>query len=203
MALHAFDNRLALDKESYNTDILESDFERSFILNSVPAWVKHILLPQRSLVSITHNQTKHHSQRVDFACEFPYSEEDAAKGVVFEIDGDAYHSESTNVVKDAERVRDLEKCGWHCARVTESGEIDFSALDSNPYCANVAKAYDRGLDTEWIKHLQLVLSPIGVSRIQKTIVEALLADKLDITKEKLRVLVLERDVPCDRAACIR
>lgn len=196
LALHAFDNRLALDKESYNTDILESDFERSFILNSVPAWVKHILLPQRSLVSITHNQTKHHSQRVDFACEFPYSEKDAAKGVVFEIDGDAYHSESTNVVKDAERVRDLEKCGWHCARVTESGEIDFSALDSNPYCANVAKAYDRGLDAEWIKHLQLVLSPIGVSRIQKTIVEALLADKLDITKEKLRVLVLERDVPC-------
>ena len=42
----------------------------------------------------------------------------------------------------------------------------------------------------------MTLSPIGIARIQKVLVEALLIGKLDIQSPKWNILVLERDVPC-------
>ena len=44
--------------------------------------------------------------------------------------------------------------------------------------------------------LQHILTPIAVARIQKTILEALMTDKLDIMQKKWKVLVEENDVPC-------
>lgn len=43
---------------------------------------------------------------------------------------------------------------------------------------------------------QLVLSPIAIARIQKTILEAIMTEQLDIEKDSWRVLVEEKDVPC-------
>lgn len=197
LALHALDNKAVFDEESYNTSLLESDFERAFILNSVPAFIQHLLLPQRNLVSITHNQKKHHSQRVDFACEFPYSDKDEVKGIVFEIDGDAFHSSDTARNKDVIRDTDLRNVGWSPMRVSDLQGSAFSSIHNlSTYLGNVHKAYTRSYDKNWIKHLQFALSPIGVSRIQKTIIEALLAQKLDIKKDELRILAIEKDVPC-------
>lgn len=45
-------------------------------------------------------------------------------------------------------------------------------------------------------NLQLKHSPIAIARLQKTIVEAILTDKLDIEQNKWNVLVKENDVPC-------
>jgi ATP-dependent DNA helicase RecQ len=44
--------------------------------------------------------------------------------------------------------------------------------------------------------LQLTQSPIEIARLQKTIIEAILTDKLDIQKNTWNVLVKENDVPC-------
>ena len=67
LALHAIDGRLRLDEKSYGSSILESDFEKEFILGVAPVELRQILMPQRSLLSIT-GMRAHHSQRVDFAC---------------------------------------------------------------------------------------------------------------------------------------
>ena len=44
--------------------------------------------------------------------------------------------------------------------------------------------------------LQLILTPIAIARIQKTILEALMTDKLDFNQESWKILVEEKDVPC-------
>ena len=45
-------------------------------------------------------------------------------------------------------------------------------------------------------NLQLTQTPIAIARLQKTIIEAILTDKLDIQKSQWNVLVKENDVPC-------
>lgn len=45
-------------------------------------------------------------------------------------------------------------------------------------------------------NLQLTYSPISIARLQKTIIEALLVEKLDVNKKEWNVLVKENDVPC-------
>jgi hypothetical protein len=68
LALYAIDGRLTLDENTYYSSVLESDFEKDFILRKAPAELRQVFMPQRSLMSITGQRT-HHSQRVDFACE--------------------------------------------------------------------------------------------------------------------------------------
>jgi len=45
-------------------------------------------------------------------------------------------------------------------------------------------------------NLQLTQSPIAIARLQKTIIEAILTEKLDIQQNQWNVLVKENDVPC-------
>lgn len=45
-------------------------------------------------------------------------------------------------------------------------------------------------------NLQLTQSPIAIARLQKTIIEAILTEKLDIHSSQWNVLVKENDVPC-------
>lgn len=45
-------------------------------------------------------------------------------------------------------------------------------------------------------NLQLTQSPIAIARLQKTIIEAILTEKLDIQMTEWNVLVKENDVPC-------
>ncbi len=47
-----------------------------------------------------------------------------------------------------------------------------------------------------LDNLQLIHSPIAIARLQKTIIEALLTEKLEINKAEWNVLVKENDVPC-------
>ncbi len=193
LALHAIDNRFKLSRKSYNKKILDSNLETYFICDVVPDLFKQILCPQRSLISIT-NQKEHQSQRLDFACQYPYGE--GSKGIVFELDGNKYHT-SLNKPDDEYRVNILKRNSWDCIRINESdiNSIDFSNLN-NEYIANLREAYKKSFNAEWKKHLQLALSPICIARVQKTIIEALLIGKLNIENSKWDILVQERDVPC-------
>ena len=82
---------------------------------------------------------------------------------------------------------------------TELSNNDFNALNSE-YVRFLKQAYNRPFDDDWKKALQLTLSPIGVARIQKTILEALMTNKLSIDDREWNVLVKECDVPCSALA---
>jgi superfamily II DNA helicase RecQ len=46
------------------------------------------------------------------------------------------------------------------------------------------------------EEIQHLFTPIGVARIQKTVLEALMTNKIDLNQNKWRVLVEERNIPC-------
>jgi superfamily II DNA helicase RecQ len=47
-----------------------------------------------------------------------------------------------------------------------------------------------------LNNLQVTQSPIAIARLQKTIIEAILTEKLDVLQSQWNVLVKENDVPC-------
>ena len=192
IALHAVDSRWHIDKEHYNKAALDSDLELQYICDEVPEYMRQLLFPQRELRSIT-NRLEHKAQRVDFSCQFPYG--DNVHGVAIELDGDRYHE--SRQVEDNYRIKELQRCSWSCYRIKEHELLnsDFKIYYSE-YLQNIRKAYDKIFDSDWIKTLQIALSPIGIARVQKTIVEALLIGKLDPSAAHWDILVQERDVPC-------
>ena len=198
LALHAIDSRFHLDKTTYNLEALDSDLEASFITEQASKVFQQIFQPQRDLKSITHIPN-HRSQRVDFSCEYPYSE--GKKGCVLELDGAKYHAEEENQINDAQRVVDLNACGWQCQRIKEDEVFNFhSDCAHQEFVVNATAAYAKAFDADWVKALEISLSPIGIARIQKTIIEALLINRLNVKSKVWNILVVERDVPCSALA---
>ncbi|MDR2511253.1 MAG: DEAD/DEAH box helicase [Bacteroidales bacterium] len=195
LSLHLIDSRLELNTDNYNINPLDSDLEKTYITRVAHNFYRQILLPQRSLSSITKNNRAHHSQRVDFACEFPYTDNNI-RGCVVELDGEQYHRDSN---ADMRRDNDLALCQWKCLRIQGSqidSKISYDNTLNNEYTRNLDKAYQKKFDNEWIETLQLSLTPIAVARVQKTILEALMTNKINIEQKEWNVLVTERDVPC-------
>ena len=200
LALYAIDGRLTLDENIYSNGILESDFEKEFILRKAPAELRQVFMPQRSLMSITGNRA-HHSQRVDFACEYPYpvigKDGKENRGFVIEIDGANYHNTDRSRASDDYRTASLINKGWDCWRIRDINDFEQSTtLLKNEYFAKVKEAWRKSFDSSWVKTLQLALSPIGIARIQKTLIEAMITGRVDYNKETLNILALEHDVPC-------
>ena len=200
LALYAIDGRLTLDEKVYCNSTLESVFEKDFILGKAPAALRQVLIPQRSLMSIT-SLGAHHSQRIDFACEYPYTimdkEGKEKHGFVVEIDGANYHNNVKSRISDDSRTSALIRKGWDCLRLRniEDFSLTISQLQ-NEYFANVKDAWNKTFDASWIRTLQLTLSPIGIARVQKTMIEAIITGRVDYKKEVLYILALEHDVPC-------
>ncbi len=69
---------------------------------------------------------------------------------------------------------------WYNSIILKERELDYSKFD--------------------IEQLQIVFSPVAIARVQKTILEALMADKLDFNDKEWRILVVEKDVPCSAIA---
>lgn len=202
MAMHLVDSRWKVSADNYNCKALDSDLEKEFITKATSPIIRQLMQPQRDLSTIT-NKSWHHSQRVDFAFEFPYPSKDIngdnRKGHVIELDGLKYHSGVSQQLADQQRINELVTSGWYCVRLTED-EInkpyqDYYHLGSE-YVQLVEKVYSQKFDATWANTLQLVLSPIAVARIEKTIVEALMTGRLDIKAKKWGVLAIEHDVPC-------
>jgi len=65
---------------------------------------------------------------------------------------------------------------WYNSIITKEKKLDFSKVNT--------------------EYLQIIFSPIAIVRVQKTILEALMTEKLDINSVKWKILIDEKDVPC-------
>ena len=184
LALHLIDSRLSLNKENYSNKKIESDFELNFILAYTSETLRQLLLPQRSLSSITQNFRLHHSKRVDFSFDSPYREAHEKSGVVIEVDGERYHKNKSNQIEDQNRVTTLNQFNWDCLRITEQDNISNKTVSfKNEYLSNIDKVWHKPFNTQWCSTLEFVLTPVAIARIQKTILEALMTGKLNIEQK--------------------
>lgn len=202
MAMHLVDSRWVITPQNYNISVLDSDLEKSYITEVTSPLLRQLLQPQRSISSIS-NSITNHSGRVDFAFEFPYSTKGNNNtdyhGCVIELDGKKYHSPLNQQLLDRQRNQALLEARWYCIRLSEDGINkpfkEYHNLGSD-YVRECINAYDRKFDSQWVNTLQLVLTPIAVARLEKTILEALMTGQLSLSTPSWKVLVKEHDVPC-------
>ena len=215
-------------KESWEK--LGSEFEENFLFNHLPnnfskngAFIIQLIASQRSIGSIISGSinTNHlqksvnqnfNEQKTDFSIEFPYYEFDKPKGIVIEIDG-SQHQNSEQTYLDTERDKAVSKSGWNNTLRIKTSEFNscqiadkikslFIPAVSNEYVITTARNYIEPIWTTPLGFdiLQYTLIPFGVSRLQRSYLEYLAYNASKINKSKLKVAVIERDVPCANIA---
>lgn len=203
---------------------LKGGYDEDFLFAHIPAFAgeefMQIIEPQRDYISILHRAMKADESfkkyvedtsstftklPVDFAIELPYPVNDTY-GKVIEIDG-REHDSITQRRLDNLRDFTIQKAKWaetlrirtdsmHNIREHLSPLKDFL---SNEYFKTIRQNYHRPLyDTDaGLEALQIALTPIAVARLQKTIIECCLAGIINIEQEeKIKIAIVERDVPC-------
>lgn len=202
LAMHLIDSRWQITSNNYNKGVLDSNLELNYITEKAVPILRQLLQPQRPLSSICSNSANN-SQRVDFSFEFPYATSNGKgsdfRGCVVELDGERYHLKPNQYLLDRQREQVLNNSNWYCVRLKEN-EIDkpfsyYNHLGSD-YVRCCEQVYNKTFDSTWTYVLQLVLSPIATARLEKVILEALIAGVLNFSATSWKVLVKEHDVPC-------
>lgn len=213
-ALHIIDPRIKLNEENYNFE-LESNFEKDFIFKYLPTnkltFLQQLLESQRKLDTIVTPEIGHtfYSQRVDFSYEFPYILEDEIEifgekkvktynqGLIVEIDGAKFHSNPSQTQLDDFRDKSTKETKWITKRITDFKTTDFANwIKRSTSLKIIEDNYNKELSDNWLEILQLTLSPFAIARVQKTIIELILSNNLDLKAKKWNILAIERDVPC-------
>lgn len=202
-ALHVIDPRFNVD--FYNGDMLESTFERTFIESylkgSEAEYLIQLLEPQRMLSSIVSIPDRRFSkdQRVDFALEVPYG--DSKTGFIVEMDGIQYHTNIFQRLRDERRDRMSLNNGWDTYRIENLHSSNFiaswsSEASSNKFLETTRRNFSKSLSGSWNNHLQIVLSPLAIARVERILIEAMMSGALDTSADNWNLVVIERDVPC-------
>ena len=202
-ALHVIDPRFNV--EFYNGDMLESSFEKGFIdrylRGTQSEYLIQVFEPQRPLSSIVDIPDKQFSkdQRVDFALEIPYG--DARTGFILEMDGRRYHSNIFSRLNDERRDKMALQGGWDTYRIEQLHNMAFmnnweTDAASVKYLATLKANFGKKLSGSWLDTLQIVLAPLAIARVERMMVEAMMAGILRTDAEKWNIAIIERDVPC-------
>lgn len=202
-ALHIIDPRFNVD--CYNGGILESSFEKGFIdrylRGTQSEYLIQVFEPQRPLSSIVDIPDSNFSkdQRVDFALEIPYG--DTRTGFILEIDGRRYHSNIFSRLNDERRDKMALQGGWDTYRIEQLNNMAFmnnweSDAASVKYLATLKSNYGKKLSGSWLDTLQIVLAPLAIARIERMMVEAMMAGVLKKDAEEWDIAIIERDIPC-------
>jgi len=166
-------------------------------------FAKQILQSQRDFSTISPKMVG--GKRVDFSFEFPYLNTDNStlrkKGVIFEYDGKQhqiaaykFYDKYRDDAADLENFKTLRQA---------SDEIGTNPQIENQFKNEIfqifAKNYKRNIQ-EYLNEYTLIFVALAVARIQKTIIEHLLANIHLFKQQKIKIAVIERDFPCGALA---
>lgn len=185
----------------------DSEKEREFLHSILPeivgAHVCQLAETQRPLDSIA-KVDKFKDQRADFAFEFSGKTSDD-RGLIIEIDG-AQHDEAHQARLDKQRDAAVRAAGWQTIRIktSELSSIpsekvsQLKTLFQNELVQTASENYQKPFwrNERARRVFQLVLVPLAVARIQKTLVQLIRADVLSLDASQWKIAVHERDVPC-------
>jgi superfamily II DNA helicase RecQ len=190
--LHIVEPKLNFTKEQYDGK-LDSHAEWNFINENCKnqPYAKQILQPQRPMFG--------GGKSVDFAFQSPYTVVNGERkhNFIIEIDG-PHHTANEIKVYDYYRDSIAEKHDFKTYReplTEQSRGLDTDKIFNGDIFNIFEKNYNRSID-EFIKEYITVFTPLAVARIQKTMIEYFLAKPDLLEKETLKLLVIERDVPC-------
>ena len=194
---------MEISKANYGGN-LGSSLEWEFIKKH--PFLKQILESQRDFSTI--NSKLQGNRTVDFCFTSPYlhwNEENNCYekvGRIFEVDG-AHHSLSVYRYYDAYRDAIAENENFETIRFSIESimedEPDFEALIGRKIYQNFKNNYEKDIK-EHLAEYSLIFIPLAVARIQKTILELLLAHPELFKEEKIQIAIVERDLPCGAVA---
>jgi len=212
-ALHPIDPR-AVDRQKYlDLASTDSNFEKSFLIEYIPeakSYLAQVLEKQRQRGSFARNQNV---GRVDFSLEIPYdlNQKKANKynqsvdikyhrTFVVEVDGARYHESLIDDLKDFE----IAQMALGVSHIKENSAWNdtkqfLNQIDQDSYVKIIK---DNFYDNALLSHpaLAIVLSPIGIARIQNVLLKLMICNSTILEKKIVRIAVIERDVPCGLAA---
>lgn len=206
--------------ESHPASEFEVKFFQEWLPNNFHPSVCQIIEPQReiqnilkfspdqenSLLAILGDQKDlFYDQRVDFCFDFPFSNK-FKHGLVIEIDG-KQHDIGSQKRLDQQRDKAINNIGWSQTVRFPAKSISFicqkqkdqiQAFLNHPYAKMVKGNYDQPIfeSKQGVIALQAALSPIGIARVQKTILYLIKCGLLKLNSESWKIAVIERDVPC-------
>lgn len=214
-ALHIVDPRIGPNKHSFHLEPsfefvnIGSRYEEDFLFNYAPRilgneWFQ-LLESQREFTSIVNLDNNFTRQRTDFSIEFPFPILNK-NGIAIEIDGPHHWENQSQKILDEQRDTAAQKVEWMNTLRIETRKFDriepqierLKELSKHSYFQNLKLNYRTPLyyDSDGLTALQVVLSPLAIARVQKTIIQLLLEGKLDLRAEIWKIAVIERDVPC-------
>ncbi len=215
-------------KEIKTWENLGSSFEEDFLYEKLPRstspyWVQ-LLEPQREVENLLRYSTTtkdevekylngsielFNEQNLDFTLEFPYKV-DGRRGFVIEVDGSQHEEEQQKRI-DTNRDSATEKAKW--GRAYRIKTRDWNSIDSQ-----LSGIYSSWNNSSFFKYLKenfeepvyqtligkklcrLSLTPFAIARIQKTIIQLILDNNLDLSAGEWNIAILERDIPCAQLA---
>lgn len=208
--------------ESVVPNSYDSDFEKLFyekvISNSIGVHCTQLFERQVPFTTILDNSDKHpydekykemfKHQRVDFALRFPV-QNDVTKGVIIEVDGSQHNTPNQRYL-DKKREAKAADFGWETIRIGVKevrnlrDERIHEILDllDNKYIRTIKHNFESPIlnETWGSEAQQLILSPLCIARLQKTIAIMLQQGVLDLNASSWKITVVERDVPCAHLA---
>lgn len=210
-ALHVVDKRLDCDitREKYpRIEELESNFEKQVFFEQTAEYryLRQLFEPQVTFDKITRGAIHLTAQRVDFGFATPYFEEaeiqgrgnvSAPRGFILEVDG-PHHSTLAHILLDQRRDAEAKRHAWETFRTPnlDGATAAFQEIAKHEFVKCTADHFAKNLEGDWLNILQFALTPFAIARLQKVILDAVLAGHLSLEKEQWKIVVVERDVPC-------
>ncbi|WP_308709043.1 DEAD/DEAH box helicase [Marinoscillum pacificum] len=209
-ALHPIDSRKKNRRDYVNTDVLDSTFERDFLFKYIPeseSYLPLVLDFQRARNTL--GASNGNLGRVDFSLQIPYFDNDVRqnrykkdtevrfqKKYIVEVDGRRYHDLKIDALKDFE-LAELPNNTQHVREDTLFQDVYsfLRTISREDYLKILKTNFSKGLD-DLLNYYLLMLTPLGVGRIQYLILKYLMSVSAKSLKGKLKLAVIERDLPC-------
>lgn len=143
-------------------------------------------------------------QRLDFTLEYPQTIGEY-KGTIIEVDG-PHHEQEGQKILDQNRDRATHQNGWAPTlrlKVTEWQKLSQKLVPLKKALQHeVFKPYLQNLEdplyltSNGKQAIVALLAPIGIARLQQTLLQLWLTGQVSYLQKTLKIAVVERDIPC-------
>ncbi len=201
------------DRCGYPLSYLESEFFFSFLPDNFGSYLPQLIELQREFSSVEFKKPNPEfiDQRMDFSFEMPVS---LGFDSCLDIETDGKnHRDPVQKALDDKRDDYLKSLGWantlrfltsDFSEISPFNEAGLTKYLGHPYFNKIQENFEHPL---WnlpsgLEGMQITLTPLAVSRIQKALILAINGGVLDLENNEWHIAVLERDVPCAHLALI-